>query len=131
MKAGDIIKARTHAELLNEVFGTNYKQWYKSVWEYDSNYIVWMVRFDGKNRSGWVNEFISPDEIREENLYNATKWNGKTVLYNTGQKRLTFEIDESGLTRKYIFKGVFAPDEEKSNPYRVRYYYKVSDTFSV
>lgn len=59
MKTNDFFYADTHAEFLNNVFGTNYKQWMKSVWEYDIDTIVWMVRFDKETRDGWRNSFIN------------------------------------------------------------------------
>ena len=49
MKSGDVIYARTHAEFLNEAFGTNYKAYMKCVWKYDEEWIVWMVRFNTEN----------------------------------------------------------------------------------
>lgn len=68
MKTNDFFYADTHAEFLNNVFGTNYKQWMKSVWEYDIDTIVWMVRFDKETRDGWRNSFINENELLEENL---------------------------------------------------------------
>ncbi len=91
-----------------------------------------MVRFDGKSRDGWVNNFISADEIREENLFfHRKEWDGKPLPYYTKPKRLVVEIDESGFVRKYIFRGVFVRDDEKTDPYKVRYYKKISDIFEL
>lgn len=67
MKTGEPIYARTHAEFLNQAFGTNYKAYMKCVWKYDENWIVWMVRFNTEN-AGWTNTFISDSRIKEENL---------------------------------------------------------------
>ena len=36
-----IVYARTNAEFLNEAFGTDYKAWMRSRWEYDEDTWVW------------------------------------------------------------------------------------------
>jgi len=128
MKTGQIIYAKTHAEFLNSTFGTNYKQWMKSVWNYDDNTIVWMVRFN-RAKDGWRNSFVSSNVIREENLEHALEWNGRSVAERLDTKRIVIEINEEEMRRKYIFRGVYAYDEEKSNPYAARYYNKISDEF--
>lgn len=130
MKLNETIYAKTHAEFLNKVFGTQYKAWMKSVWSYNSNYIVWMVCFDGKIRDGWKNTFIGWDEIKEENNdYNKKYYDGQPLPYYTYQKRIVIEIDNTSFARKYIFRGVYQYDKEKSNPYQVRYYNKIADEF--
>ena len=69
MKNGEFIYADTHADFLNQAFGTNYKAWMKSAWFYDKDTFVWMVRFDHINREGWRNVFETKERIKEENLY--------------------------------------------------------------
>lgn len=128
MKTGQIIYAKTHAEFLNSTFGTNYKQWMKSVWNYDENTIVWMVRFN-REIDGWRNTFVSSNRIKEENLEHTLEWNGKPVGDPLNSKRIVIEIDEEGPRRKYIFRGVYTCDKENSNPYTVRYHNKISDEF--
>ena len=128
MKSGQIVYARTHAEFLNSTFGTNYKQWMKSVWNYDDNTIVWMVRFN-RAKDGWRNSFVSSNVIREENLEHALEWNGRSVAERLDIKRIVIEINEEEMCRKYIFRGVYTYDEEKSNPYAARYYNKISNEF--
>lgn len=125
MKAGDVVEARTHAEFLNQAFGTNYKAWMKCVWKYDENWIVWMVRFDKKD-GGWSNTFLSNLRIKEENRGGNICYDGKPLscLY---KKRIVFEIVDLGYTRKYIYRGRFIYDEKNSDPYKVRYYDKYSD----
>ena len=124
MKAGDVIYARTHAEFLNEAFGTNYKAWMKCVWKYDE-WTVWMVRFNEKH-GGWKNTFLSDSRIMEENLDKVGIWNGNPIE-NIDKKKIVVEIKELGNTRKYICRGRFIYDEENSSPYTVRYYNKYSD----
>ena len=90
MKNGAIIYAKTHAEFLNQAFGTNYKAWMKCVWNYDEEWIVWMVRFNEKE-GGWTNTFVSDTRIREENLNRIGIWDGKPVK-NVAKKRIVIEI---------------------------------------
>lgn len=89
MKTGEPIYARTHAEFLNQAFGTNYKAYMKCVWKYDENWIVWMVRFNTEN-AGWTNTFISDSRIKEENLKHVRVWDGKPIK----------DVDKKGLLFK-------------------------------
>ena len=128
MKTNDFFYADTHAEFLNNVFGTNYKQWMKSVWEYDIDTIVWMVRFDKETRDGWRNSFINENELLEENLIlTRKKYDGTPLQILLGLRRIVIAIDESGYRRKYIFKGVFVLNEERENTNLKHYFVKISD----
>lgn len=128
MKTNDFFYADTHAEFLNNVFGTNYKQWMKSVWEYDIDTIVWMVRFDKETRDGWRNSFINENELLEENLIlTRKKYDGTPLQEHLGLRRIVIAIDESGYRRKYIFKGVFVLNEERENTNLKHYFVKISD----
>ena len=116
MKTNDVFYADTHAEFLNNNFGTNYKQWMKSVWKFDNNTIVWMVRFDKETRDGWRNSFIGTNELLEENLIqDRIVYNGDRMEELLKLRRIVIAIDESGYRRKYIFKGVFVLNEEREN----------------
>lgn len=125
MKTGELIYARTHAEFLNQAFGTNYKAWMKCVWKYDENWIVWMVRFD-KEDGGWTNTFISDSRIKEENLKHVRVWDGKPIK-DVDKKKIVIQIEDLGYTRKYTCMGRYIYDEKNSDPYTVRYYDKYSD----
>jgi hypothetical protein len=127
MKTGEFIYASTHADFLNKAFGTNYKAWMKCVWDYDSNWTVWMVRFN-KTDGGWTNTFIGNDRIQEENIGKNGTWGGKSLTH-IHKKKIVIEIMDLGYTRKYIFRGKFVYDEKNSDPYTIRYYDKVSDEF--
>ena len=61
-----IVYAKTNAEFLNKVYGTNYKGWMKSGWKYDNNTIVWMVHLDDKVRCGWRNTIVDNHTVRED-----------------------------------------------------------------
>lgn len=130
MKIGDEgIYARTHAEFLNTAFGTNYKAWMRTVWNY-GGILVWMVRFDGVVRDGWRNKFLSDDCIIEENLNkNKTMFGGKPISESIEKekKRAVFEITGNGAYRRYTFRGLFVYDNERSNDNSIHYYNKVSD----
>ena len=132
MKTNDIFYADTHADFLNKVFGTNYEQCMKSVWKYDENVIVWMVRFDKKNRDGWRNSFINENELLEENLIlTRKKYDGIPLQEHLNLHRIVIAVDESGYRRKYIFKGVFVLNEERANTYLKHYFIKIADEIKV
>ena len=121
MKKGDVTYARTHAEFLNKKFGTDYKGWMRSTWQY-GEWTVLMVRFN-KEDGGWKNIFLSDNRFKEENLWNTDE----TYLRKVDKKKALFEIQEDGGQRKYIFRGKYVYDEKESNPLEVRYYDIVSD----
>lgn len=128
MKTNDFFYADTHAEFLNNVFGTNYKQWMKSVWEYDIDTIVWMVRFDKETRDGWRNSFINENELLEENLIlTRKKYDGAPLRELLSLRRIVIAIDESGYRRRYIFKGVFTLNLKRENTTLRHYFIKISD----
>ena len=126
MKNGDVTYAETHAEFLNKVFGTNYKAWMKCTWQY-GYWTVWMVRFNEED-GGWNNTFEeNRQRIREENLDAGKTCSKNTALRNVDKTKIVIEIDDTGFNKKYIFRGIYKYDEEKSNPNTVRYYNKISD----
>ena len=128
MKSGEFIYAKTHADFLNQAFGTNYKAWMKCVWTYSDNIAVWMVRFN-RETGGWRNSFVTSNRIKEENLYHTQEWNGIPITEERNKKRIVIEVDDSGSRRRYIFRGVFAFDEKNSNALIARYHDKISDEF--
>ena len=130
LKVGDCIEARTHYEFLNKVFGKNYKLWGSCVWKFDSDTIVWMVRFN-KVCDGWRNTFLTKDCIMEENLEAKPDWKGTKVENEPTlrMRRVVIEIDGKSYNRRYIFKGVFKYDQERSDPYSIRYHNKIADDF--
>lgn len=94
MEKGLTITARTYAEFLNETFGTNYKGWYKSTFEFDDETTVWMIRLDSKERDGYTNYFEGTDIIEESS--NPTRSNKKYRMVfkvadiRNGYKTFTF-----------------------------------------
>ncbi len=119
IKNGDCFYAKTHAEFLNQAFGTNYNSWMRCVWQFNDDWIVWMVRFN-ELVDGWRNTFISDTRIKEEDLRHVNDWK---EIY---KKRFVIEIEDLGYTRRYTCRGRYIYDEENSNT-KVRYYNKYSD----
>ena len=128
MKNGDYIYANTHADFLNQAFGTNYKAWMSCVWQYNEDTIVWMVRFDHINREGWRNVFETKERIKEENLYEKKIWDGIPMSKLVNYKRIVIEVKDD-IPKKYIFRGIYKYDEENSDPYVVHYFDKIADEF--
>ena len=127
LRAGEVIRARTHAELLNEVFGTDYKAWMQCTWKYSYDTIAWMVRFNEVNpNAGWENVEVSPDHIVEINHFNVDP-----VVSVLSKKRIVFQIVGDGVFRKYIFKGIFKYEEQDSNPRLRRHLVRIDDTIII
>ena len=130
IKENDTFIERTHAKLLNRVFGTNYKQWMSSVWNVTDDTIAWMVRFDGITRDGWRNCILSDDLLYQENVSGRKNWKGVPVD-DSRQLRLVFAIIEDGYRRKYLFKGVYKFDPDGSDPRGKEYFRKVSSVYQL
>ena len=64
--------ARTNAQFLNEIFGTNYNQYFKSTWRYNSTIDIWMVPFN-TCRDGFSNYIMNGGEEIIEICYEAAK----------------------------------------------------------
>ena len=65
MRVGETYRAQTNAELLNQLLGKNYKQWYKSTYQLNVDTMIWMAHFDNKLRAGWCNQFKDGKIIEE------------------------------------------------------------------
>lgn len=103
--------ARTNAEFLNEVVGTNYIQWYKSGYTLSSNTIIWMPRITGKICMGWRNIWLDENTILEEFL-------GGDYRSDPAVKhpyRIVAEIiDDRYRGRRYKICGIFKYIKEES-----------------
>lgn len=122
MKSGEVIRARTNAELLNELLGQNYKAWMKSVYDFAGKRI-WMIHIDNKNRNGWRN-YKKGDVIVEENLrpFDLT---GLRSDVRPNLKRIVF----SKYDGYFIFEGIYRYDKEKSKASEIRYWIMETDKF--
>lgn len=86
---------------------------------------LWMIEFGNcVSSSGWINRLIGK-EISEKHIdrnfafnshqtYVGAQLNG--MRYDASD-RVTFDIEKSGSMRKYIFRGVFRLNKEKSSLY--------------
>ena len=108
-KQNKIIRANTHAEFLNTVFGTNYKRWMKCVWNYSPDIIVWMVKFYGEIW-GWQNRFVDEDTI-VETCINPLQ---QDTSIPREAYRIVVAIEERGVPRRYEIKGLFRFCKEES-----------------
>ena len=108
-----IVHARTNAEFLNKTFGTNYKAWMKSRWDYDADTWVWMVRFDGTIRQGWRNRIVNANEIWEEYVGYGTP---TYTAVSEKKYRIVVEIIDGYSDRAYRIWGKFKYDYQKSCP---------------
>ena len=122
MKSGDTIYLRTNAELLNELFGTNYKAWMKSVYDYGTKR-VWLIHLDNKERNGWKN-YKSVNTIIEENL-RPDDVSGLRMDVKPKNERIVFSKHDD----YFVFEGIYNYDIEKSNEKTIRYWFKVCNEF--
>ncbi len=108
-----IIYARTNAEFLNKVFGTNYSQWMRGRWYKDYDTMVWMIRLDGVERQGWINKRINDTIIVE-------KFIGRQAPSYTGERerkyRIVVNVIGDGSNRKYHILGTYRFRFDLSTP---------------
>lgn len=131
LTAGDVIQKATNAELLNDIFGTNYKAWMKCSWKYSKDTIVWMVHIDGDKRGeGFKNVWENRDTIIQCYVGKTGTFNGISLqdVY-IPDYRLVFEKEGHRNDKKYIFRGLFCYDRINSKPEKL-IFHKVSDVFS-
>ena len=130
MEAGNSITARTHAEFLNTVMGTNYDAWMRCTYPISDDFVMWFIRLDGRESSmGWTNTLVSQDKIVETYTGDPNKRIDTHKTTDYPKKRAVFNIVNSGGRRKYIFKGVFKFSFKESNNDK-RIWYKVSEQYS-
>ena len=122
MKSGNVIRVRTNAELLNELFGTDYKAWMKSIYDYN-NKRVWMIYLDNKVRNDWKN-YKEKDTIIEQNL-DSNNFDGLRADTSPNTERIVF----SKHANYFVFEGIYAYDKTRSDAKRIRYWIKICDEF--
>lgn len=117
IKTGDVIYAKTHATLLNNLLNTNYKQWYKCTYDLDDDTFIWMVYLDGTNNEGHTNKFESDDIIIEE--FDKDMIKDKRFEHGLEKPyRLVFEKIVTSNGRKYEFHGLYKLIDTSSNKYK-------------
>lgn len=124
MKTNEFIIARTHAEFLNQLLKKNYKAFMKSGLSLPDGKWLWMIELSHKpSSSGWINMLID-DTLTEEfvgseksfithDTWLGCKLNGK-LPNKCYPYRVVFDIIQFDKYRKYVFKGLFLINEEKS-----------------
>ena len=106
-----IICAETHADFLNQAFGTNYKGYMRGRWNYDENTWVWIVRMDSKVRSGWRNRIIDQNEIWEEYVLD-----GDPSYSDESERmyRIAVNVVDTPIGRQYHILGKYKFDFKNS-----------------
>lgn len=128
MKAGQTIKAKTHAELLNVLLKTNYKQWYKCTYDLDDKTFIWMVCLDSTNNEGHRNMFENSDTIIEQ--FDKDMIKNKRFYHGLERKyRLVFEKKETKKGRTYTFHGFYHLADTSEDEYK-RTLKKISDKYN-
>lgn len=124
-----IFQADKNADFLNQAFGWNGKQCYKTIWKYSETCDVWMVRFYENDNKEWRNWFVDEKEdvLKEYYMGTSSVWNGKPIQQPSQIKhRIVVAIEDRGVHRYYQIKGVYVCDVKKSTAEK-RIYNRVSD----
>lgn len=135
MKSGEYIVAKKHADLLNQVLGTTYKQWMKSGILLRDGRWLWMIRLSrGTSSAGWRNYLESNSRLIEEAVntqyedhltYIQALKRGKIGRY---EDRAVFDIIEFAGTRRYVFRGIFKLNKSESTE-KVNVWDKIADEY--
>ena len=117
MKANEVIYARTHAALLNQVLNKNYKQYMKSSIKLPDGKLLWMIELGHfVTPSHWMNQLITDEKISEKHVgldyeyeCHGTYLDAlKRRIYWDDSDRVVFQkVEFPNQGRKYIFRGVF------------------------
>ena len=103
IKAGEVIYAKTNAELLNGLLGTHYKAYMKAYRFLDTGEMLWMPRLDGKVRSGWKNTLQNAQIVEE--YVGGRPYPSEIGIGLKGQIRIVFEKFDHA--KYFVFRGVF------------------------
>ena len=124
LKLNDIIYAKTNADLINQLLNTNYKSWMRSSIKLPDEKRIWMIELGNFiTPSCWINQLISADCISERHVGNNYEYQGHGTYWDALQRniawdasdRVVFEkVQTSTKIRKYIFRGVFCLNMERS-----------------
>lgn len=130
MKNKDEIQEATHAEFLNRLLKTNYKQYMKCTYNLHNGYEIWMIRFNNKqSKTGWTNEIEKCGEIITEKYTGNPSDRLLSHKQFPTEKRLVFGIYENVYSqRKYVFHGVYSLDLKSNNNCRI--WNKISDSYN-
>lgn len=126
LSIGQRIYARTHAEFLNSMFGTELKAYYRCIYCLNETDYVWMINLSLKtSKFGWRNYISKTDDpnigfvIKEEYVGNPLT---KIPSHNydaKNQYRYIFDIKEDFNGRYYEYKGLFRCSNDSAVNLRV------------
>ena len=139
MKANEVIYARTHAALLNQLLNKNYKQYMKSSIKLPDGKLLWMIELDSKESpSHWINQLITNEKISEKHVGEVYEYKGHGTyidalergIYWDDSDRVVFQkVESQNQSRKYVFRGVFRLNKKAcSSPENV--WERVSDQYN-
>ena len=139
MRINDFIVAKTHADFLNQLLNRNYKAFMQCGLSLPDGKWLWMIELSHKpSKSGWRNMLLDKDTLVEEfvgehfdyerhNTY--VGWKSKyTKLLPQYPYRVVFEFVKFDTYRKYVFRGMFMINEEKSTRQK-NIWNKISDKY--
>lgn len=115
IKAGEVIYAKTNAELLNMLLGTNYKAWMRAYRFLDNGEMLWMPRLDNVIRSGWKNSMLNGKIIEE--YVGGRPYPSEIGIGLKGQIRIVFK--KCDRERYFIFRGVFEIEPDSTLTRRI------------
>ena len=116
----DGIRYATHAAILNELFGKNYKLFIRAEYDLKNGYSVWfpvVTRTDSvvhatRSYNGWLNLLVNHDTEIHQYWPNARFANDMILSI---QRRITFAKFKSSDKFQYEFIGVFEKDASLSD----------------
>lgn len=138
MKTNDVIYARTHADLLNQLLDTNYRAWMKSSIKLPDGKLIWMIELGNfVTSSSWINQMLNEYEISERHVgkdyeyeCHGTWLDSKIrhIDWDDADRIVLEKVQISNKSRKYIFRGVFRLNKEKCSVDENRWE-KISDQY--
>ncbi len=124
--AGQKIYVKTHAELLNTILHKNppMRGYMKAGYRLDADHLIWMIRLDNRIRGNWTDEEINENTIVERYHGVEETLNDYDIPFG---ERIAFQVIRGGDIAYYVFKGVYALDDESTSHERI--WRKVNDSF--
>ena len=123
IKIGESIEAKNHAEFLSTLFKREYKGYRKSSKKLSDGKLLWMIELSPfETPAGWINQLVSESLLTETHVNLTFQFEHNTYKHaiSTGQSfddsdRVIFDIVKYKGHRKYIFRGVFRLNKERSS----------------
>ena len=127
IKAGEVIYAKTNAELLNGLLGKHYKAWMKADYPLDIDEMLWMPRLDGVVRAGWRNMMQNGQIVEEyvgghpypSNIYVGLNIKRRAVFEKCDRAFVSGVYSLLNAGGYFIFRGVFELDSDSTLTHRI------------